>query len=143
MEEAENKKMELRLIGKIEENIMFTESEIIKSNGINVVLLLKNKKEYDEATKQNRQKIHRDLYKVIKTVFDSEEKVNMVNISVISEGKTDKKAEITARRYEYERVKEDSDSYDTMLSNFRLIERQADILKQLFFLLQITKTIGQ
>ncbi len=123
MEEAENKKMELRLIGKIEENIMFTESEIIKSNGINVVLLLKNKKEYDEATKQNRQKIHRDLYKVIKTVFDSEEKVNMVNISVISEGKTDKKAEITARRYEYERVKEDSDSYDTMLSNFRLIER--------------------
>ena len=122
-EKEENKKMEIRLMTKIEDNISFTTSEIIKSNGVNVILLLKNKSKYNSKNKAERERLHKDLYKSVKTVFDSEEKVNTVNISVISEEEIGKMAELTVKRHDYEKVKEENNSYDTILSNFRLIER--------------------
>lgn len=122
IEDKENNEKADKIKEGIDSIVLNSNVDIVKTNSVNAIVVLKMERKNESQVVSN-EKMDRDLYKIIENIFENYEDINNVNINVINENGRGKVAEITAKRYEYEKIQKVNQSYSILLSNFKLIKR--------------------
>ncbi len=112
-----------KIRGEISKITVTAKPDIVKTNGINASIVLKVDGGFNLSKTVDREKLNRDIYKVIESGFDKFAELNSININIIKSGGRGKILEITARRYEFEKIDGMVKDYSSILSNFRVVER--------------------